>query len=149
MVGNCPTATLSAPESGFSFVHHPAMQKKCSVFSKYCSLGPEIVFLVLVLRESPTVGGHRNTGSWEGEQPNTDQPTDPIQTSSETPISGCVQFPFQFLIDINIITFHCQTGKGCVCQLLTKARGPINQVGLLGCRPKQGGEQTAAIPDMG
>ena len=42
-------------------------------------------------------------------------------------------------------------GKGCVCQLLTKARGPtINQVELLGCRPKEGGEQTgAAIPDMG
>ena len=63
-----------------------------------------------------------------------------------------VSFSFQFPVDINIVMFHCQMGKGCVCQLLTKARGPIiNQVELLGCRPKEGGEQTGwrAIPDMG
>ena len=117
VVGNCPTAKLSQhrnPDSALFII------QQCRN-SKYCSVGPEIVFLILVLRESPTVGGlHRNTGSWECNPILTNQPTQ-SKLPFKHPFSGCVQFSFQFSVDIYHISLS--NGKGLCLSVVNKSKG--------------------------
>ena len=71
---------------------------------------------------------HRILGLWERCNPTLTTSHQPPQ--SKLPLKDSFQFYSKFVSIFTIFTFHCQTGKGCVCvcQLLRKARGPINQV---------------------
>ena len=71
---------------------------------------------------------HRILGLWESWNPILT--TSHQRPQSKLPLKDSFQFYSKFVSIFTIFTFHCQTGKGCVCvcQLLRKARGPINQV---------------------
>ena len=77
---------ITAPEPGFSFVHHPAMQNFWLLFFKILFCWSRNSFLDPCAERISNGRGAAPEHRILGVQPNTDQPTHPIQTSFQKPI---------------------------------------------------------------